>query len=354
VQTVGNDLIAAGSSGIARWDGAEWQRMNGLSGFFCAIAEYRGSIYAGGELQVAATGEHTTLARFDGAEWSAVPLSPAAAQWNSPRVSALEVKDGLLYVGGNFNGAQTVASPGVVAWDGQRWYAVGSGRADWVLDLESFRGDLYAAGFDGVQRWDGSQWSSLGLDGTEVEALGVYGDKLVIGGLARVDRFTPGSRGIVSWDGEHWGGFGTGVNGLVYALQQVGGDLYVAGSFSFAGDQPSFSVARWAGSEPPPAPKPSPGPLPGGAGGIKVSAAFVTSDQAWLSYSLPAAGQACLELFDTRGARVATLCDRVAGSGTNVLAWSSGSPAPFPRNGVYFLRLTSQGKTAHAKVIFSR
>ena len=355
VQTVGNDLIAGGSTGIARWDGAAWHPMgSGLSGMIWAIAQYHGEIYAGGGLQVMATGQQTTLARFDGAEWNAVPAAPNAAQWNSPRVSALEVKDGLLYVGGNFDGAQSVASPSVVAWDGQRWHAVGSGVAREVLDLESYHGDLYAGGFGGVDRWDGTQWSSMGLDGTEVEALGRYGDKLVVAGLSGVDRFAPGSTGIVSWDGERWGGFGTGVNGQIYALQQVGGDLYAAGCFSYAGDQPSFSIARWAGSEPPPSPKPpSQGPPPV-AGGIAVSPAFVTSDQALLSYSLPAAGQACLELFDTRGARVATLCDRVAGSGTNVLAWSPGSPAPFPENGVYFLRLTAQGRTAHAKVIFSR
>ena len=240
------------------------------------------------------------------------------------------------------------------------WYVRREG-ATHVLDLATLTGamelalgDLYAGGFGGVDRWDGTRWSSMGLEGTEVEALGLYGDKLIIAGLSGVDRFAPGSTGIVSWDGERWGGFGTGVNGMIYALQQVGGDLYAAGCFSYAGDQPSFSIARWGGSEPQPSPKPPSADPPPAAGGIAVSPVFVTSDRALLSYSLPAAGQACLELFDTRGARVATLCDRVAGSGTNVLTWSPGSPAPFPQNGVYFLRLTAQGRTAHAKVIFSR
>ena len=40
-----------------------------------------------------------------------------------------------------------------------------------------------------------------------------------------------------------------------------------------------------------------------------MSSAVVTSNQASVSYVLPAAGRACLELFDARGARVATLCE---------------------------------------------
>jgi hypothetical protein len=100
VEVVGNDLIAGGFQGIARWDGATWRPMGtGLSGLMCAIAEYQGKIYAGGELRVAATGENTTLAVFDGVEWSSVPSAPNTVRWNTPRVSALEVKDGLLYAG---------------------------------------------------------------------------------------------------------------------------------------------------------------------------------------------------------------------------------------------------------------
>ena len=370
VESVGSDLIAAGFMGIARFDGSEWRPMgSGLTGFPCAIAEYQGKIYVGGELQIRATNQSTTLAVFDGVEWSEVPFAPNTAQWNAARVSALEAKDGLLYVGGNFEGSQTVGSPSIAAWDGERWSAVGIGLVGDVLDLESFRGDLYAAGtvsshgggYEGVMRWDGSTWTSLGLHDCQVLALGRYGDKLVIAGNAGVDRFVPGSNGIVSWDGQNWGGFGTGVNGYVRAIRQVGSDLFVAGSFSYAGDQSSFSIARWSGSEPPsfdppPGGGPPPDQDPGGRGSDKlvVSSALVISDHARITYSLPAAGHACLELFNARGARVATLSDGTSAAGESALEWSPGSPAPFPQNGVYFLRLTVDGRMANAKLIFAR
>jgi hypothetical protein len=175
----GDDLIAAGYlvgqtsegllHGVARWDGTHWHRMGrGLDGMACAIAEYRGKVYVGGELHVTATGQPTTLAMFDGVEWSAVPSAPSTARWNTPRVSALEVKDDLLYAGGNFVGSQSVASPSVVAWDGTRWHSVGGGVVGEVLDLESYRGDLFAAGTmdrdgPGLRRrvamgWDGVEF----------------------------------------------------------------------------------------------------------------------------------------------------------------------------------------------------
>lgn len=161
---------------------------------------------------------------------------------------------------------------------------------------------------------------------------------------------------MVSRDGARWGGFGTGVDGSVRSIRQHGGDLIVAGCFSRAGDQSSFSIARWGGTEPPP---PSP-PLPPSheptlVGGVAdVRSALVLSDLAEITYSMPGADRACLELFDARGARVAALCDGNGAAGDNVIAWSPGSPAPFPANGVYFLRLTTAGRTAKAKLIFAR
>jgi len=359
---VGDDLIGGGFYGIARWDGAAWRSMgSGLSGMFFAITEYRGKIYAGGELRIEATGQKTTLAWFDGTEWSALPNAPATAEWNSPRVTALEVKDGLLYVGGNFEGSMTVDSPSILAWDGIRWRAVGGGLHGDIRDLQSYDGELYAggsvssgSGFEGVQRWDGSTWRPMGLGHCQVLALGLYGDKLVIAGNAGVDRVAPGSMGIVSWDGQRWAGFGSGVNGQVSAIQQIGGDLYLAGTFSSAGDQSSYSVARWGGSEPLPVP-PAVQP-PGAEIALKfgVESAVVTSNQVQLSFSLPESGPASLELYDVRGARIALLRSGATDAGTTQLAWSSGSPAPFPENGVYFLRLTAQGRTAKAKLVFAR
>ena len=86
---------------------------------------------------------------------------------------------------------------------------------------------------------------------------------------------------------------------------------------------------------------------------LGVRSALVSSDQAQVSYAVPRAGRVRLELFNARGARVATLLDGASDAGTQVLDWSAGSPAPFPQNGVYFLRLTAEGGRRR-ELIFAR
>ena len=377
VQVVGNDMLAGGFSlrgnspdgpltGVARWDGEAWHPMGrGLDGEVHAFAEFQGRIYAGGAFTVVATGRTTTLASWDGAEWSEVPGAPSVARYNYPRVRALELKDDLLYVGGNFDGSQTVASPGVVAWTGQEWHAVGQAAYGEVETLKSYRGELYAGGWlshregmpaEGLLRWDGNEWSPLGLVNCQVMGLGMYDGRLVVGGNKGVDRFVPGSTGIVTWDGTSWSGFGSGLGRAAQSVVQVGDDLFAVGSFSRAGEESSFGIARWGRPEASAPPPPPPPPVAKQAqhGALDVRPAFVTSDRAEVSYSLPHTGRARLDVFDLRGSRVATLLDAVADEGAGSLQWSPGSPAPFPAPGVYFLRISMEGRMASAKLLVLR
>jgi len=373
VATIGDDLIAAGQlygtsrgglplEGAARWDGAEWHPMGqGLSGFVWALAGYRGRIYAGGEFVVRATGRATTLAVWDGREWSEVQGAPHAARYNAPRVRALEVKDDLLYVGGNFAGSRDVTSPGVLAWNGERWTAVGSGIEGEVETLETFRGELFAGGWlspivgggiQGLLRLDGSTWHPMGLEGTQVKSLGTYEGRLVISGNSGVDRFAPGSIGIVSWDGENWGGFGSGIRGAANALCQMGDDLIAGGQFSRAGNVSSFSIARWSRT---PQDFQEDDPLvPVATSVLELRSVLLSEDRAQLSWVLPAPGRVRLDLYDVTGSHVATLFEGHSPQGPSQVEWPSGSTAAYPRSGVYFLRLTSEHGTARAKLVIAR
>jgi hypothetical protein len=76
-------------------------------------------------------------------------------------------------------------------------------------------------------------------------------------------------------------------------------------------------------------------------------------DVARLEYSLPAAGRASVEVFDVRGARVATVLDRDLPVGEGILEWSPGNP-PYPTAGMYFVRLAHNGRIATARVVFLR
>jgi hypothetical protein len=347
----GENLIAAGY-GVARWDGAQWHPMGqGLAGLIFALAEYQGRIYAGGEFRIGATNQPTTLAAWNGTEWSAVPGAPNSAEYNTPRVSALEVADGVLYVGGNFLGAANLASPSVVAWNGLVWKAVGTGMRGEVRALKEYRGDLYAGGFissesgwsfEGLRRWDGTSWHSMGVENGGVQCLATFGNRLLVGGFQGVDHFVPGALGLVAWDGRDWSGFGA-FAGTPYAMCQLGSDLIVGGRLNRAGDQAAFGLARWSGGEPP-ASNPSP------------SANFyvrstMAADVASFSYSLPEAGRARVDVFDVRGRRIGTVLDREMPMGEGTLEWSPESP---PAAGVYFVRIVQHGRAATARVVFLR
>jgi hypothetical protein len=360
----GGDLISAGYYGTRRWDGERWHSMGqGMMGLVFALAEYRDRLYAGGEFRLNATGEQTTLAVWDGVEWRSVPGAPSAAEYNTPRVSALAVWDGMLYAGGNFLGAAAVSSSSVAAWDGRAWHAAGPGVRGEVRALQSFHGDLYAggfmthdAGYQGLMRWNGTAWNSMGLVNGGVQSLAAHGERLIVGGFQGVDRFVPGSIGLVAWDGERWSGFGSGVRGLPYSMCSYGDDLLLGGTFTLAGDRPSFGFARWnatPGIPEPPIQLDSPGGPPAAtAPGLYVRSTLVTS-LAQLSYSVPEAGRARLEVFDVRGVRVAALLDRVLPMGEGTMEWVPGAP-PYPASGVYFVRLTQNGRAATAKVVFAR
>ena len=53
---------------------------------------------------------------------------------------------------------------------------------------------------------------------------------------------------IAKWDGNSWTALGAAVNGSVYALLVLGGDLYAGGGFNVAGVSNANAVAKWNGT----------------------------------------------------------------------------------------------------------
>ena len=131
---------------VARWDGVAWQDMGGgLPGSVPrAVASFQGDLYAGGM-------------RWDGAAWENV------MQTNGT-VTSLEVRDGLLHVGGSFTEARGQAVAYLFAWDGNGIVTLGDGFPYPVKAMTAAADGLYAAGGDDdtgnalLSRWDGADW----------------------------------------------------------------------------------------------------------------------------------------------------------------------------------------------------
>lgn len=260
---------------IARWDGHRWWPLGaGLDGTAHALAWYKGELYAGGSIRKAGSILANGIARWNGQAWEPVG-DGLASDVGDPDVMALAVFKGELYVGGQFNSAGGVAAIGLARWDGQAWRSAGGNVLNQPYDgagevhaLAASATHLYAGGsFDevggvaaaAIARWDGSHWEALGegIEGqyaANVMALALSGSDLYVGG----DFIKAGgvaARNVARWNvaAGTWSALGGGVRGdleagEVRALEVVGGSLFVAGRFDFAGSRAAVNIARWDGA----------------------------------------------------------------------------------------------------------
>jgi hypothetical protein len=292
---------------IARWDGSNWYALgNGVDGSVSALAtDGNGDLYAGGSFTSAGALTANRIARWDGSSWHA--LGSGIGDWGSinPYVTALATDGGdTLYAGGGFGSTGGVLASSIASWDGSDWSALrgsswqGVGRSDetgglahdgnsnlymtyegkiahwdgsgwhmlaekiyWVFALATdVDGNLYAGGtfteIEGVSanyiaRWDGSKWHALGSGvGGGVSALATDGDGNLYAGGWFTEAGGVAVNNIARWDGSSWHALGDGVNGEVLALATDGdGNLYAGGAFiTEAGSVTVNNIARWDGS----------------------------------------------------------------------------------------------------------
>lgn len=284
------ELIAGGSiqsstpaiSYVGRWNGSVWQPLAGPSGqgvaqdpgFGTQVHALRATssgLVVGGRFASAGGVPARNVARWDGANWSALGAGLGGV---THQVLALETLGETLYVGGSFPGSGAVASPNVIAWNGAQWQALegpdGAGAGlDNVMSLMAFNDEIYVAGLisqaggvisPGIARWNGSGFARVtsgavtGLMGGSPRAAVMFNGQLVVGG-GFTEAGAAGSRRVAAWDGSAWQALGEGFsNGEVRALVEYQGQLIAGGSFTFAPDQNAppgrtvNRVARWDGS----------------------------------------------------------------------------------------------------------
>ncbi|RLE18851.1 MAG: hypothetical protein DRJ65_20900, partial [Acidobacteria bacterium] len=281
---------------VAKWDGSDWTVPGGPSAIgmdsgiyaFAVYDDGTGSaLYAGGWFVTAGGITVNRIARWNGAGWSA--LSGSSGFGTNDYIRALAVYDNgtgpALFVGGNFSMAGGQSANFIAKWDGAEWSALGvapndgmDGTVSALAVYDDGSGPaLFAGGsfttaggitVNHVARWNGSEWSALdgdlgiGMDGS-VRALGVYddgsGSALYAGGYFETAGGLTVNR-IARWDGNRWlplgGPSGVGLDGndgdydrAVYTLSVfddgTGNALFAGGSFATAGGVPSSRIAKW-------------------------------------------------------------------------------------------------------------
>ncbi|MDF2695029.1 MAG: hypothetical protein K0S65_3412 [Labilithrix sp.] len=173
---------------VGVWDGSRWSALGtGLDGTVDALAfDDAGKLYAGGMFRHAGGKDASAVALWDGSSWSAV------GQGLNGGVRSLVVYDGKVTAGGTFRlvgDKEDGPYTNLAAWDGSSsWNAVGGGThgpsdiptsIGSVASLSVREGKLYVGGEfaevgDGravarlpvkfLAQWDGKSWSKLGDD----------------------------------------------------------------------------------------------------------------------------------------------------------------------------------------------
>lgn len=192
----GNLVIGVGvTTTLRRWDGSSWSVVGtSIDGWVGDLEVYDDgsgpALYMGGIFTTVSGVAASRIARWDGTSWSALGTGLAITSNQAPFVRALHVhEDGTgpaLYATGSFDVAGGVTVSSIARWDGAAWSAVGAPPPNIApQDLATWDDGsgpkLYLGGTDPnfgdpVAAWDGATWSPTGLFYPEVFDFEVYDD----------------------------------------------------------------------------------------------------------------------------------------------------------------------------------
>ncbi len=265
---VGGRFTAAGgveASGVATLRAGEYGSLGGFTYYgdpgganVVAVAHAGGRLYAAGTFTAVAGIEVEQWAVHDGTGWSVpAPLDNG--------VAALAAHGEGVVVAGLFGHSGDVRVPHAGVWTGSRWQTFGQGlghdpaSSPHVYTLVATSTGVVAGGYfdqagpmraGSVAEWRDGAWLDLAGGMQSPHALGEVFAMLQVGGdLYATGQFeTAGgvpAANIARWDGQRWSPLGAGIQGIGYALTMLGGRLYVGGGFYLAGDVTAFNVASW-------------------------------------------------------------------------------------------------------------
>jgi hypothetical protein len=253
--------------GLVKWNGSDWVNI-GFVGTALAMVSDGTNLYVGGSFTNVGGILNTNIARYDGTNWYSLGNGIGYYDSQNSYVYVLELHNGLLYAGGGFTNAGSLAVSNVAVWNGSSWGSLGTGPANglnsniWTL---AFLGnDLYVGGTfttagglsaNNVAKWDGSSWSALGAGCKGgVNCIGILGSDIYVGGgITNVGGVRASA--FAKWDGFSWttwpitdGVFQYPLNDMPYRMVVKDGSLYIGGRFNQAGDVIANHVVRYDGS----------------------------------------------------------------------------------------------------------
>jgi hypothetical protein len=225
-------------------------------------------LYVGGNFALVGDTVASNLAFWNGAKWSPVGKgtnkSVFALEWDNATQS--------LYVGGYFDSADGKPCPHLARLQNGALVPVGNPTADNLgggdVRVLKMRGtDLLVGGtfktlgakaVGGTVLWTGSEWKPMGSGvGGEANTFTVTGKDVFVGGRFASNGTGTTVNSFARWSGTEWEPVGKGLTGIqdypgdVMDIEAFGEDVFVTGTFTFAGGKPSSYFAEWT-AEPQP------------------------------------------------------------------------------------------------------
>ncbi|MDB6032253.1 MAG: hypothetical protein JWM16_2591 [Verrucomicrobiales bacterium] len=274
----GGDFTGGGdgpfANHLARWSGGQWVPLNNSAFSTVSCLASRGNdLFVSGYFTISAQdGTASWLTRWDGTNfWNVLKFPPntlASSPLGAIGFTAMALGGTNIYLSGNLRMSE--CEPGLVNctncnhavfFDGVYAHSMGVGlntnaNAIAVLGTNVYFGGPFtnAGGISAnrIARWDGLSWLAVGggvVGSGTINALAVIGSNLYAGGTFTNMGGVPANR-IARWNGTTWSALGSGtafstISGPVLALNAVGSDLYVGGTFRSAGGKASYYLAKW-------------------------------------------------------------------------------------------------------------
>jgi len=248
---------------IARWDGSQWQPLgDGLPGEVHALASSGPALYAAHTVDRTPP-RRSRVSRWDGVTWT--PLGTNDLLWDIP-VRLAVGPDGAVYMSSLTYGIGSLASPGLLRWNGAEWESLFRGKnfqgtAGGVRTVRTFthhEGNVFMGGIflsagaqvtQGIARWDGESWHDVGggifgHPAHRIESMHSHGGQLWAGGsFTNIGGVL--SSNIAFWNGTNWHSAADGLNDLVVTLTGWRGGIVAGGRFTHSGDLRLNHVAHW-------------------------------------------------------------------------------------------------------------
>ncbi|WP_425422171.1 T9SS type A sorting domain-containing protein [Phaeodactylibacter xiamenensis] len=258
--------------GLMRWNGEMWNKVGGglsfLSGNNGLVYDFLpqdSSLILLGGFQLAGTDTVYNVARWNGEQLTSLGFPYANPELGIiGKVQSGLIKDGTLYVGGNFQKELGIENTIDFAWFfNGNWHQSDQnikGGNDDIGKMITYKGEIYVGGNFRVSSGNAGNAIMRFQDGIFVDVGGsfdselanirdmvVFDGKLFVFGLFNSVGGGIPAQNIASWDGEKWCGYGFDFDHLIRTAEVLGDRLYIGGPFDSINYQPYNHLAFWEG-----------------------------------------------------------------------------------------------------------